>query len=350
MKILIIGHAGHGKDTAAEVLMNNGFTATSSSIYALHKFVYPLLKVRYGYKDTAECFKDRVNHRREWFDLIAAYSKDDPSRLTREILESNDIYIGMRNMEEFTASEKLFDLIVAIDASERLPLEDPSSFNIPLNVADIIIYNNGDADDLKWNMNKLVGILSSVEDQIEVDVALGGSGNTYEFIQNMLRVHYPASYENKMKYLADKANKLPGAATERGEKVVIDRTPIEEYLHDTSVKLEKAFNALPGVTGDELSKGSDGTVYRDVSGDQVVNPFVGNIAAVAPPMHRAGQPKQPQTTPREYAEVLCEVMQAITPDAGLSARIMASALTLVRNYPELTITDAIHRAVKEWKK
>jgi hypothetical protein len=37
----------------------------------------------------------------------------------------------------------IFDLIIWVDASERLPEEDASSFNIDKSCADIIINNNG---------------------------------------------------------------------------------------------------------------------------------------------------------------------------------------------------------------
>ncbi len=41
----------------------------------------------------------------------------------------------------------LFDVIIWVDASERLPLEDPSSFDIDKTCADIIIENNGTYDE-----------------------------------------------------------------------------------------------------------------------------------------------------------------------------------------------------------
>jgi len=50
----------------------------------------------------------------------------------------------MRNIDEFHVAKAagLFDLIIYIDASERLPKEDESSMSIPLEVADIVITNN----------------------------------------------------------------------------------------------------------------------------------------------------------------------------------------------------------------
>ena len=57
----------------------------------------------------------------------------------------------MRDKEEIEECnrQKLFDLIIWIDASERLPEEDSNSFNIDKSYADIIIDNNGTYDEFK---------------------------------------------------------------------------------------------------------------------------------------------------------------------------------------------------------
>jgi hypothetical protein len=55
----------------------------------------------------------------------------------------------MRDREEINECMRqgLFDVIIWVDASERLPLEDPSSFDIDKTCADIIIENNGTYDE-----------------------------------------------------------------------------------------------------------------------------------------------------------------------------------------------------------
>jgi hypothetical protein len=57
----------------------------------------------------------------------------------------------MRNRDEIEECIKqgLFDLVIWIDASERLPLEDANSFNIDKSCADIIIENNDDYETFK---------------------------------------------------------------------------------------------------------------------------------------------------------------------------------------------------------
>jgi hypothetical protein len=51
--------------------------------------------------------------------------------------------------------QKLFDLIIWVDASGRLPLEDTSSFNIDKSCADIIIENNHDYETFRKKVIRL---------------------------------------------------------------------------------------------------------------------------------------------------------------------------------------------------
>ena len=145
-KLLVIGHCRHGKDSLAEILNEEfGYTFESSSQSAANIFLYDLLKDKYGYKTPEECFEDRVNHREEWYQAICDYNKDNRARLAQDILSRSDCYVGMRDKEEFNecVKQKLFDLIIWVDASKRLPLEPGTSFNINMSDADIIVENNG---------------------------------------------------------------------------------------------------------------------------------------------------------------------------------------------------------------
>jgi len=151
-KLLIIGHARHGKDTLAELLRDSiGMKFESSSEAAADIFIFEMLREKYHYNSYMECFQDRVNHRGEWYDLICEYNKDDKAKLAKGILERADCYVGMRDREEIREciNQGLFDLIVWVDASERLPLELPDSFNIDKSCADIIIDNNGSYEEFK---------------------------------------------------------------------------------------------------------------------------------------------------------------------------------------------------------
>lgn len=157
-KLLLIGHARHGKDSMAEILQEHfGLKFKSSSQAAAEIFIYDELKEKYGYNTPEECFQDRVNHRAEWHQLICDYNIDDKAKLAKGILEHADCYVGMRDYREIgeCINQNLFDLIIWVDASERLPLEDVSSFNIKKSDADIIIENNGTYDEFKEKVIRL---------------------------------------------------------------------------------------------------------------------------------------------------------------------------------------------------
>lgn len=148
MKILILGHGRHGKDSFAQLLADiTGIKFMSSSEAAGRIAVYPKLKDKYGYNSFEECFADRVNHRQEWKDIIREYNTPDETTLTRQILAENDCYVGMRHHEEYEATKPLFDRIYWVDASKRLP-PDPS-LTIEYDPETMIyIDNNKSFDDL----------------------------------------------------------------------------------------------------------------------------------------------------------------------------------------------------------
>ena len=158
IKLCVIGNCRHGKDSFSEILNQEfGYTFESSSKAAANIFLYDLLKDKYGYKTPEECFEDRMNHRQEWYEAICEYNKDDKAKLAKGILERSDCYVGMRDWEEIDECMRqgLFDLIVWVDASERLPNEDASSFNITKDCADIIIENNTDFEAFRQRVIRL---------------------------------------------------------------------------------------------------------------------------------------------------------------------------------------------------
>ena len=165
IKLLICGHKRHGKDTLAEILRDEfGLNFTSSSWACAQIFIFDVLKDVFGYKDIDECFNDRFNHRDIWYQLICDYNKYDKTRLAKEILSHNNTYVGMRDKDEILAcqEQKLFDLIIWVDASERLPLEDSSSFNIDKSLADIIVDNNGTQEQFRQRVINLGKIFKNI--------------------------------------------------------------------------------------------------------------------------------------------------------------------------------------------
>lgn len=151
-KYIILGHMRSGKDSVAEILFEiYGITYSSSSDVSNRIFLFDILKKKYGYKTLEECFEDRVDHRDEWFKLICDYNSFDKTRLAKDITKDFDMYVGMRDLEEFQACVdiKLFDLIIWVDASERIKSENESFMGITKSMADIIIDNNGTYEEFK---------------------------------------------------------------------------------------------------------------------------------------------------------------------------------------------------------
>lgn len=165
LKLMIVGHGRHGKDTVAQILADElGLTFCSSSYFCAKAFIYDALKNVFGYRSIAECYDDRNKNQRMrdlWHTLICAYNKDDPARLSREILSEYDIYVGIRSDEEFAVAEEegLFDLSIWVDASRRLDPEGESSFEIDRSDCDIIIENDYSEEDLIRRVTRLASVL-----------------------------------------------------------------------------------------------------------------------------------------------------------------------------------------------
>ena len=151
-KYIILGQKRSGKDSFAEILFETyGITYSSSSDASNKIFLFDILKEKYGYKTHQECFDDRVNHRDEWYKLICDYNSVDKTRLAKDITKDYDMYVGIRDLEEFNACVKnnIFDLIVWVDASERVKSENESFMEITKSMADVIIDNNGTYEEFR---------------------------------------------------------------------------------------------------------------------------------------------------------------------------------------------------------
>jgi hypothetical protein len=157
MKLLIIGHARHGKDTVALILEKEfGLTHLASSEASSTIFVFDALKEKYGYSTVDECFVDRVNHREEWYTLICEYNAGDQARLAKEIVKQADLYVGMRSQAELDAclEQGVFDAIIGV-VDPNKPLEPKESMSIPVEeYADLIICNDGTLSDLREKVVK----------------------------------------------------------------------------------------------------------------------------------------------------------------------------------------------------
>lgn len=161
-KLIIVGHGRHGKDTVCDILDKQyGYTFISSSMFCADVVIFPVLAEKYGYNTIVECYNDRHNHRKEWFDLIAEYNKDDPASLGMLILEKYDIYCGLRRKEELFALQdnNIVNYTIWVDASDRLPPESKDSLTITKEMADYVIYNNGTLEELEKQVQDLMELL-----------------------------------------------------------------------------------------------------------------------------------------------------------------------------------------------
>jgi hypothetical protein len=167
LKLMILGHARHGKDTVAEILRDSlKLKFASSSFAAAERVMVPFLASKgITYASLDECYADRVNHRQDWYEQIKSFNTPDCARLAREIYADNDIYVGMRSEDELNAVRKegLYDYSIWVDRSKHAAPEPPTSCSVTKEMANYVIDNNGTLEQLKINTLSLYWDLVSLE-------------------------------------------------------------------------------------------------------------------------------------------------------------------------------------------
>lgn len=160
-KILIISDAGTGKDTVGEMMSEYGFKYLASSSFATDRIMMPYFSsIGKPYETSEECFNDRKNNRAIWYQQIEDYNAPTWNRISREMFDDGfNVYVGMRSEKEFAASKDLYDYVIWIDASKRIPPEDRSSNTMSPNMADYIIDNNGTLEELKHHVGVITNLL-----------------------------------------------------------------------------------------------------------------------------------------------------------------------------------------------
>lgn len=157
-KLMILGHARHGKDTVGEWFKARGYTFISSSLFVCEKAVFPAFAAAgRPYNSVESCYADRMGRRDFWYDAISAYNRPDANRLGKELFAEYDMYVGLRSARELHALRNAgaFDLAIWVDASERCPPEPRSSCTVEPWMADYIIDNNGTLEDLDFGLDVL---------------------------------------------------------------------------------------------------------------------------------------------------------------------------------------------------
>jgi hypothetical protein len=166
LKLLVIGHARHGKDTVADMMCQQyGLRAVSSSWFLAERVVQPFLANKgITYASIDQCFADRANRRADWYDAVKAFNNPDLTALGRAIWAENDIYIGLRNRAELHANRNAatFDIAIWVDRSDHLPPEDRSSMTLEPWMADFVLDNNRGIEDLRGGLQALMWTLGYV--------------------------------------------------------------------------------------------------------------------------------------------------------------------------------------------
>jgi len=156
-KLLILGYARHGKDTVAEILARKyGFKFTSSSEFVAKEIIWD----QWGwirYPDFDAMFADRVNHRRQWMEMISLYNTPDKAKTARTMLERGyDMYVGMRRYDELQAARPLFDHVIWVDRLRWCPPETGSMDITRENARpDFVIDNNGTLEELEMRVDTI---------------------------------------------------------------------------------------------------------------------------------------------------------------------------------------------------
>ena len=156
-RVLILGHARHGKDSVAELTQHlTGLNFLSSSQAALD-VIKPVLTAATGITDSRQLFEHRSEQRVLWHEAIKLYNSPDKTALCRYVLSISNIYVGMRCKYELAACRGLFDYVFWVDASERKPLESGASMSIVYDPSYMIkIDNNGEEKQLMRNVEKAI--------------------------------------------------------------------------------------------------------------------------------------------------------------------------------------------------
>lgn len=156
MKICVIGHAGCGKDTVCELLRDMwGLRFVSATDMMIERIIYPCLGPIYSNQESDkpasqhlvinDLRKNKDDWRTLWFELTRFYNRHDPARHIRNVMEVSDICCGVRDRKELDAAKEdgMFDLVVWVDASDRVEDEPTSSITVSAGDADFVLNNNG---------------------------------------------------------------------------------------------------------------------------------------------------------------------------------------------------------------
>lgn len=163
MKLMILGHGRHGKDTVAEILQKKYGMSFQSSSYAAASIVMMPYFANLGtpYENVDVCYADRHNHRKEWYEQILNFNHDNLHKLMSMIYEKHDIYVGIRSWREYMSGRNagVFDYAIWVDRHEHCPPESKDSCTVEPWMADYVLDNNGTLEDLEKKLSELMATI-----------------------------------------------------------------------------------------------------------------------------------------------------------------------------------------------
>lgn len=176
IRLVIGGHAGHGKDEVCEIISQiTGWKFDSSSKIAADVGIFdeiikdePLYDV-YGLPCLEEgrtnLLTNKNHFRAEMFRLIQEYNTPDKTRLMKTVFERSSMYCGIRCREEFLSAKAdgIVDFSIWVDSTDRVPPEPASSISVLKSDFDVILDNNGNLHELYYKLSRLVSMLQYAE-------------------------------------------------------------------------------------------------------------------------------------------------------------------------------------------
>lgn len=198
-RLMIMGHARHGKDTVCNIMEElYGLRWVSSSWKCAEKVICRILSDEHFAKEFLDTLQEdlrakmiadirdynqrwsmvvhgtrlvkelpdfvdwaysvRADYRQLWYQAIRWYNWGDATKLCREIMDEADAYCGIRDARELTAiwNSDLLDDVIWVDASQRLQPEDPKSISVRPEMATLHLDNNHDIERLRIAIMQLM--------------------------------------------------------------------------------------------------------------------------------------------------------------------------------------------------
>jgi hypothetical protein len=148
-----LGHGRAGKDTVAEYLRDNYVVDYSGSV---SEFVNPLVAHSLGL-DEETSFTHRHKNRAFWKEYCNELRRTDPSFLVRMCLAEGDMIVGIRGINELTASveEGVIDHTWWVE-NPRVP-NDPT-LEYDADACDFVIRNAGTLEELYERLDKIATV------------------------------------------------------------------------------------------------------------------------------------------------------------------------------------------------